>query len=181
MKQVDDYFRDALRHHESTVPHDMWDRIAPALEEERKIRPYFWLLVTSALVVLATLGYITYMHLTTTNDHQDRVAAISQLHQESKAADHLSVAEHIKPKIVLAADIVEPISKSKIQHIESRDEFKLVVTQSYFEGVEEIKKVKTTLPISRRSKRMVHELKPLALPLPSLVIDNRFGTNTMRP
>lgn len=56
MKQVDKYFKDKLHQHESAVPADMWDRIAPALEEKSdKVRPIFWLLSSAGLIMVAGL------------------------------------------------------------------------------------------------------------------------------
>jgi len=57
MKQVDKNFRDKLGHHESDVPADMWDRIAPALEQETKrARPIFWLSFLAGLVIFGLVS-----------------------------------------------------------------------------------------------------------------------------
>jgi len=54
MKQVDKHFSEKLKNHESEVPADMWDRIAPALEKESKRPlPFMWFLVSAGVLLFS--------------------------------------------------------------------------------------------------------------------------------
>ena len=114
MKHIDKVFKEKLYNQKSPVPDDMWDRIAPALEDNsgRSIL-WFWFGGILALL-LAGLGYVLFANADSNNDASTPLALATD---KTDAIDSKYTHEEIAP-IVNAKSITTTTKEDVLENTE---------------------------------------------------------------
>lgn len=170
--RLDELFRNELESHKITPPQNAWAKIEEGLPNKNKKGAYFWLSIAASIMLLATIGWLTFSN---GNIAQQATQEVLSEVKTEVAPSTTAQSNDLKPKVDISTDAEKTIELIDPVPTESKTFALVAVANASKENADEVQEsvIEDSQSLINENLRLaIDVIQPKDFKKPNFIVSN---------